>query len=141
MHDEHAEGCGDPRQLRAAIDLGIVHIQPDGGAASGDGLAQAVQAGVQALAGVELGVGDEPAGVIEDGMQQGLHLPAARTLDIRTIEHVRLPDLIAVLGFELLVRRRSEQLAFGKAALFEEAVESGSGDSGLVLSRRQSQLP
>jgi len=46
-----------------------------------------------------------------------------------------------VFGFELLVRLRSEQLAFGKAALFEEAVESGSGDSGRVFARRQSQLP
>ena len=41
-------------------------------------------------------------------MQQGLHLAAASTLDVRTIEHVRLPDLIAVLGFELLVRGWSE---------------------------------
>jgi hypothetical protein len=38
-----------------------------------DGLAQAVQANVQTFAGIELGVRDEPAGVIEDGMQQGLH--------------------------------------------------------------------
>ena len=74
-------------------------------------------------------------------MQQGLHLPAARALDIGTKEHVRLPDLIAVLGFELLVRQRSQQLAFGQAALFEEAVEGGSGDAGRVLAGRQSQFP
>jgi hypothetical protein len=41
-------------------------------------------------------------------MQQRLHFAAAGTLHIRTIEHVRLPDLVAVFGFELLVRRWSE---------------------------------
>jgi hypothetical protein len=71
-------------------------------------LAQAVQAGIQTLAAVELGMRDEAASIIEDGMQQGLHLAAARTLDVRTIEHVRLPDQIAVFGFELLMRRWSE---------------------------------
>jgi hypothetical protein len=42
-----------------------------------------------------------------------------------------------VLGFELLVRWKSEQLAFGKAALFEETAESGSRNSGHVLARRR----
>ena len=41
------------------------------------------------------------------------------------LEHVRLPDLIAVFGLELFVGRRSEQLAFRKAALLEEVVEGG----------------
>ena len=58
----------------------------------------------------------------QDGMQQSLHLAAAGTLDIGAIEHVRLPDLIGVFGFELLVRRGSEQLAFSEAALFEETI-------------------
>ena len=122
MDDEHADGGRDPRQLRAAVDLGVIHIQPHRDTAGRDGLAQAVQADVQALAGIELGVRDEPAGVIEDGMQQSLHLAAAGTLDIGAIEHVRLPDLIGVFGFELLVRRGSEQLAFSEAALFEETI-------------------
>jgi len=52
-----------------------------------------------------------------------------------------LPDLVAVFGFELLVRLRSEQLTFRKAALFEEAVQGGGGDSGCVLARRDGQLP
>jgi hypothetical protein len=84
---------------------------------------------------------DEPAGVVEDGMRQSLHLAAARALDIGAIEHVRLPDLVAVFGFELLVGRRSEQLTFGEAALFKKPIHGGSGDSGRVLARRHGQLP
>ncbi len=122
MHNERAHRCCDSGQLRAAIDLGVIHIQPHRDTAGRDGLAQAVQANVQALAGIELGVRDEPAGVIEDGLQQSLHLAAAGALDIGAIEHVRLPDLIGVFGFELLVGRGSEQLALGEAALFEETI-------------------
>jgi len=140
VHDQHADGGRNPRQLCTAIDLGVVHIEPDSGAPTGDRLAQAVQAGVQTLGGVELGMRDEPAGVVEDGMQQGLHLAAAGALHIGAIEHIRLPDLIAMFGLELLVGLRSEQLTFRKAALFEEAVESRRGDARLVLSRRQGQL-
>ena len=44
VNDQHADGGGDARQLRAAIDLGVVHVETDGHAAGGDGLAQAVQA-------------------------------------------------------------------------------------------------
>src|SRR5215510_9310829 len=137
VHDQHADRCRDSRQLWAAIDLGIVHVEPDGGAPSLDRLAQAVQAGIQALAGVELSMRDEPAGIVEDGMQQGLHLAAARALDIGAIEHVRLPDLVTVFGFELLVCLGSEQLAFRQAAVFEEAVESGSGDPRRARTRRE----
>ena len=68
MDDERADRCRDPGQLRAAVDLGVIHIQPDRDTAGRDGLAQAVQANVQTFAGIELGVRDEPAGVIEDGM-------------------------------------------------------------------------
>lgn len=39
VHDEHADGCRNPRQLRAAIDLGVIHIEPHGHAAGGNGLA------------------------------------------------------------------------------------------------------
>ena len=86
-------------------------------------MTQTIQAGIQALAVVELGVRDEPAGVIQDGMQHGLHLAAARAPHIRTIEHVRLPDLVAVLGFELLAGLGSEQLLFRKAALLQETIQ------------------
>jgi hypothetical protein len=55
-------------------------------------------------------------------VQQGLHFAAARMLDIGAIEHVGLPDLIAVFGFELLVGLRSEQLALRKAGLFEKPI-------------------
>ena len=118
-----------------AIDLGVVHVEADGHAAGGDGLAQAIQAGIQALAGIELGVRDEPAGVIERGVQEGLHLAAAGPLDVGAEEHVGLPDLIAVFGFELLVRRGSEQLPFREAALFEEAIQRGGGDRRLRSGR------
>ena len=133
VHDENADGGGDARQLRAAIDLGVIHVETHGQAAGGDGLAQAVQAGIQALAGIELGVRDEPAGIVEGGMQEGLHLAAAGALDVGAIEHVGLPDLVAVFGFELLVRRRGEQLPFGEAALFEEAIQGGGGDRRRVF--------
>ena len=112
VHDQDADGSGDARQLRAAIDLGVIHVEADGQATGGDGLAQAVQAGIQALAGIELGVRDEPAGIVESGVQEGLYLAAAGALDLGAEEHVGLPDLIAVFGFELFVRRWSEQLAF-----------------------------
>ena len=45
-----------------------------------------------------------------------------------------------MLGFELLVRRRGQQLALGEAALLEEAIQRGGGDAGRVLAGRQSQF-
>ncbi len=135
MHDEDTEGGGDAGQLLGAIDLGVIHVEPHGHAAGGDGLAQTIQAGIQSLVGIELGVRDEAAGVVEDGVQEDLHLAAAGALDIGTEEHVGLPDLVAELGFELLVRGwRSEQLPFGEAALLEEAIERGSGMAGSFCS-------
>ena len=73
-------------------------------------------------------------------MQKGLHLAAARPLDIGAKQHVGLPDLIAELGFELLVRGGFEQLTFGETALFEEAVQRGGGHAGIVLSGGQGQF-
>lgn len=69
MDNERADGCGDPRQLRAAVDLAVIHIEPPRYATSCDRLAEAIQTGIQTLAGIELGVRNEPAGVIQDGMQ------------------------------------------------------------------------
>jgi hypothetical protein len=140
VDDQHAERGGDAGQLRAAVDLGVIHIEAHRHAAGGHRLAQAVQAGIEALAGIELSVRDEPAGVVEDGVQQRLHLASAGAPHVGAVEHVRLPDLVAVLGFELLVCRRGEQLAFRQAALFKEAVEGGGGDAGAILARGQRQL-
>jgi hypothetical protein len=79
---------------------------------------------------------DEAAGVIQGGVQKGLYLAAARALDVGPEQHVGLPDLIAGLGFELLVRGRDQQLAFGETTLFEEAVQRGGGHAGRVPARR-----
>jgi hypothetical protein len=68
-------------------------------------------------------VRDEAAGVIERGVEKDLSPAAAGALHPRTEQHVGLPDLIAELGFELLMSLRSEQLLFRQAALFEKAIE------------------
>src|SRR5271165_7368057 len=73
-------------------------------------------------------------------MQKDLYLTAARALDVRTEEHVGLPDLVAELGFELLVGGRRQQLALGESVLFEEAVERGGGHTGRVRPGRESQF-
>ena len=104
VHDQSAERGGDAGQLLRAIDLGVVDVEPHGHAAGGDGLAQTIEAGIESLAGIELGMRDEAAGVIQGGVQKGLHLAAAGALDVGAEQHVGLPDLIAGLGFELLVR-------------------------------------
>jgi hypothetical protein len=91
--------------LWTAVHFGVIDLEANGEAAGGDGLAKTVQEGVQALVGVELGVGDEAAGIIQNGVPESLPLAAAGALDVRAVEHVRLPDLVGVLGFEFLVRR------------------------------------
>ena len=68
VHDQNAERGGDAGQLLAAIDLGVVDVEPDGHATGGDGLAQTIEAGIESLAGIELGMRDEPAGVIQSGV-------------------------------------------------------------------------
>ena len=40
-------------------------------------------------------MGDEPAGVIERGLEEDLSLSPARPLDPGTEQHIGLPDLIA----------------------------------------------
>jgi hypothetical protein len=134
VHDEDADGGGDAGQLRRAVDLGVVHVETSGDAAGGDGLAQAVQEGIQSLVGIELGVRDEAAGVVERGLQEDLLLAAARASDPGAEEHVGLPDLIGKLGFVLFVRGGfvEQQLAFGEAAGAQEAIERGSRQAGLV---------
>ena len=100
-----------------AIDLGVVHVEADGDAAGGDGLAQAVQKGIQSLVGIELGVRDEAAGVVERGLQEDLLLAAARALDPGAEEHVGLPDLVVRIRLRTSCARwLVEQLPFGEAA-------------------------
>jgi hypothetical protein len=141
MDDEDVDRCGNAGQLLRAIDLGIVDVEADRHATGCDSLAEAIQGRIQSLVWIELGVRDETAGVVEDGMKEDLHLAAAGALDVRAEKHVGLPDLIAVLSFELFVRRRSEELTFGQAALLEEAVEGGRRDLGVVLPRGESKFP
>src|SRR5208283_1873967 len=85
-------------------------------------------------------MGNEPAGVIESGVKKGLHAAAIYPPDPGTEQHVGLPDLIAVFGFKLLVRRWCEQLFFRQTALFEETVECGSRERVRVLTGRQGQF-
>src|SRR5579864_1622623 len=128
VHNENADGGGDAGQLRRAVDLGVVHVEARGDAAGGDGLAQAVQKGVEPLVGIELGVRDEAAGVIERSLEEDLLLAAARPSDPRAEEHVRLPDLIGKLRFVLFVGGGlvEKELAFGEAASAQETIERGS---------------
>ena len=58
--------------------------------------------------------------------------PPPETLDVRSEQHVGLPDLITSFCFELLVRWPRQQLAGSQAALFEEALQGGGRDGGRV---------
>ena len=122
MHDEDADGTGDAGQLWRAVDLGVVHVEPRGDAAGRDGLAQAVQEGVQPLVGIELGVRNEAAGVVQRGLEEDLLLAGvpsgSRPPDPRAEQHVGLPDLIGKLRFVLFMRGSfvEQQLTFGEAA-------------------------
>ena len=120
--------------MRAAIDLGIVHVEPYRHAACSDCLAQAVQAGIQTLAGVELGVWDEAAGIIQRGLKKHLLFASARPANPWAEEHVALPDLIGKLGFVLFMRGSfvEQQLALGEATGAQETIECGSRQTGLV---------
>ena len=117
-----------------AVDLGVVHVETGGDAAGRDGLAQAVQKGVQSLVGIELGVRDEAAGVVERGLEEDLLLASAGPSDPGAEEHVGLPDLIGELGFVLFVGGGfiEQQLAFGEPAGAQETIERGSRQAGLV---------
>src|SRR6202142_2432012 len=77
VHDENADGGGDAGQLRRAVDLGVIHVETGGDAAGSDGLAQAVQEGIQSLVGIELGVRNETAGIVQRGLEEDLLLASA----------------------------------------------------------------
>src|SRR5215469_6833742 len=83
---------------------------------------------------------DEPTGIVEDGIQEGFRFAATGVWDIGTEQHVRLPDLVAELGLELLACRRGQQLLLGEAMLLEETVQGGCRDLGRVRTGTQGQF-
>ena len=83
---------------------------------------------------------DEAASVIERGVKKGLYAAATRAPDPGAEQHIGLPDLVAELGFKLLVRLGCEQLSLREAALFEEAIQRGRRDGGCVLAGRQGEF-
>jgi hypothetical protein len=140
VNNQNAERRGNARQLRGTVNLRVVDIKTNGYAACGDGLTETIERSIESLAGIEPGVRDEPAGVIEPGVEKDLHSSDARALHPGAEQHVGLPDLVAEFGFELLVRLRREELPLREAALFEEAIEGGGGKRGCGLPGRQSQF-
>ena len=142
MHDEDADGSGDAGQLRGAVDLGVVHVETGGDTAGRDGLAQAVQKGVQPLVGIELGMRDEAAGVVECGLEEDLLLAAVGPRDPGAEEHIGLPDLIGKLSFVLFVRGGlvEKELTFGEPVGAQETIERGSRQARLVALVGQRQL-
>jgi hypothetical protein len=64
---------------------------------------------------------DQAAGIIQDGIQEGLPFAAAGVLDVGAKQHVRLPDLITKFSFKLLSPGRSQQLPFGEAVLLDSS--------------------
>ena len=70
LNDKDSDGGGDARQLRRAVDLGVVHwrkslkriIKASGNTSRGDGLAQTIEKRIQPLVGIELGMRNQAAG-------------------------------------------------------------------------------
>jgi len=77
MNDEDADGGGDARQLRRAVDLGVVQVEARGNSARRDGLPQAIEKRIEPLIEIELRARDETAGVVERGLQEHLLLTSA----------------------------------------------------------------
>src|SRR5438105_4052107 len=126
--DHHADGGGNARQLGAAKLLRVVHIKAHGDATRGNRLSQAIEESMQSLFSIKLSMGDQPAGVVQDGIQEGLHPSATGALNVRPEQKVGLPDLVTKLRFELLAGSRSQQLPRGEATLLEKAVQGGTGN-------------
>ena len=59
---------------------------------------------IQSLVGIELGVRDEAAGIVESGLKEDLLLAAARPPDPGSEQHVALPDLIGKWRFVFFMR-------------------------------------
>lgn len=128
MCDHHADGGGNARQLGAAKSLRVVYIETSGYAARGNHLSQAIEESMQSLFSIKLSMGDQPAGVVQDGIQEGLHPSATGALNVGPEHEVGLPDLVTKLRFELLAGSGSQQLPRGEATLLEKAVQGGTGN-------------
>ena len=136
MDDNDTKRSRNPSQLRGTVDFCIIGIVTDGYTAGPDRLTEAIQSRVQSLVRIKLAMGNDAAGVVENGMKKNLHFAAAGALDVGTVQHVRLPDIIAKFRLEFLIRLGSEELALGQAALLEESVQRRRGHLGSVLSGR-----
>jgi len=90
---------------------------------------------------IELSVRNQTAGIVQHGKQKGLHSPAAGTRDIRTKQHVGLPDLIAELGFKLFASGRGQQLPRGQSALSEKTIQGGRANGSRSRTRAKSEFP
>jgi hypothetical protein len=62
VHDQNAERSGDASQLLGAINLGVIDVELQGYATGRDGLAQAIERGIESSIGIELGTRNEAAG-------------------------------------------------------------------------------
>src|SRR5260370_26998826 len=106
VHNQSAEGGDNARQLRRAINLSIVHIETNGYSPGRDGVAQTVERGIESLAGIKLGMGNESAGVIESGVDKERHGAAlVSPPDPGAKQHAGLADLIASVAHKVLVHR------------------------------------
>src|SRR5260370_34673023 len=102
VHNQSAEGGGNARQLRRAINLSIVHVETNGYSAGRDGVAQTVERGIESLAGIKLGMGNESAGVIERGVQKDLQAAAiVHPPRQGAQQHGGMPNLVADVGPKL----------------------------------------
>ena len=128
MRDQHADRCRNPRQLHATKNFGVIDVETNGYATRRDRLSQAIEESIQSLLGIKLGMRDQPAGSVQDGIQEGLHPSAAGALDVGPEQQVGLPDLVTKLRFELLASCWSQQLPRGETALLEKAVQGGRGN-------------
>src|SRR6266487_1031008 len=123
MNNEDANRGGNAGELRRAVHLRVVDVESGWYTTRSDGLAQTIERRIESLTGIKLGVRNKAAGIIERGVEKDLPASAATALYPGTEQHVGLPDLIAALGFELLMGLGCEQLFLRQAALLEESVE------------------
>src|SRR5688500_9788732 len=110
MHDQNTDRSGDALQLAPGIDLSVSDMAADRNAAGGNGLAQAMEQTFQSLFGIELGMRDQTAGIVENAAEKTLALAAANPLNVGAEHDIRLPDLIGVFRFELLEAGFTQQL-------------------------------
>jgi len=143
MNDKDSQRGGNAGQLVGAIHLGIVNVEPDGNTASSNGLAEAVEQGIESLAGIELGMGNQPAGIIQYGIEEALKPSPFGSVDVGPEHHIGLPDLVGKLGLELLVSGgfRTKQLLLGEAASFDESIQGLRRNRRLSLGETIVELP